>query len=136
MQPNSHFRPLQFYNQIKRNFPNVIFVSCNFDALTQIKNSSINATVTGSIIKDSVLAGIPVLSFGHSPYIGITGCYQSYSIASILSKVTDKALTHSDFINLLKLLKFDKSQASQELFRRGDIGVSLSQIEYPNVASV
>lgn len=94
---NSKWRPSDFYSSIKNIGPNIHFDDINAEPFTLIKNAIAVATITGTVLLESLLQGKPVIAFGKHPLRGFssTALVDSFADEVELRKKIVKAIVRS-----------------------------------------
>lgn len=81
-------RKAEFYNRLKR-IPNVKLISKKEDSYDLLKKSKAVASLTGTIIVEGVVNGIPAISFGLSEYNYMEGVYHVRTVSECRKVVLD-----------------------------------------------
>jgi len=79
-----HFRSYEYYNKI-RELKNVKLISIKTDTFSLIDNAKAVATVTGTSAWESIIRGIPSITFGHSWFNHCNGVTYIESLEDLIS---------------------------------------------------
>lgn len=123
---NSGFRNANFYKAII-SLGNIKIISLNFDSYRLMQYALLTFTISGTIIVESLLKGIPVYSFSRRKSIELDGFYNvDDNLQKVIKKVINKEIEvdRKSLINKLELISknsFDKNI---------DINTSLESLKF------
>lgn len=94
---NPKWRPGDFYHVIKKIGPNIYFDDVNAEPFTLLKNAIAVATITGTVLLESLLQGKPAIAFGKHPLRGLSNpaFIDSFADEDELREKISKAIAES-----------------------------------------